>query len=293
MDTRIRTGHFIELNLAILFISTSGALGRFIDLPIPITIGLRSLLGGIVLYLFCRWKKISFHIEGKDRITVIIGGVLLGLHWITYFYSLRLSNVAIGMLSLFTYPAITAVLEPIFLKTKILKIHLLLSLLVLIGIYFLVPDFSLESDDFKAVGFGVLSAFCYATRNIILKTKINQYDGTLLMAYQLLVVTLLLSPFAMYLDTSQVIEYLPATLVLALLTTAIGHSLFLRSLKHFSTVTASIVSCSQPVYGIIIGMIFLNEYPELTTIIGGSIIIFTVIIESLRVFRISKSYSND
>ncbi len=293
MDTRIRTGHFIELNLAILFISTSGALGRFIDLPIPITIGLRSLLGGIVLYLFCRWKKISFHIEGKDRITVIIGGVLLGLHWITYFYSLRLSNVAIGMLSLFTYPAITAVLEPIFLKTKILKIHLLLSLLVLIGIYFLVPDFSLESDDFKAVGFGVLSAFCYATRNIILKTKINQYDGTLLMAYQLLVVTLLLSPFALYLDTSQVIEYLPATLVLALLTTAIGHSLFLRSLKHFSTVTASIVSCSQPVYGIIIGMIFLNEYPELTTIIGGSIIIFTVIIESLRVFRISKSYSND
>lgn len=293
MDTRIRTGHFIELNLAILFISTSGALGRFIDLPIPITIGLRSLLGGIVLYLFCRWKKISFHIEGKDRITVIIGGVLLGLHWITYFYSLRLSNVAIGMLSLFTYPAITAVLEPIFLKTKILKIHLLLSLLVLIGIYFLVPDFSLESDDFKAVGFGVLSAFCYATRNIILKTKINQYDGTLLMAYQLLVVTLLLSPFALYLDTSQVIKYLPATLVLALLTTAIGHSLFLRSLKHFSTVTASIVSCSQPVYGIIIGMIFLNEYPELTTIIGGSIIIFTVIIESLRVFRISKSYSND
>lgn len=293
MDTRIRTVHFIELNLAILFISTSGALGRFIDLPIPITIGLRSLLGGIALYLFCRWKKISFHIEGQDRKTVIIGGVLLGLHWITYFYSLRLSNVAIGMLSLFTYPAITAVLEPIFLKTKILKIHLLLSVLVLVGIYFLVPDFDLQNDDFKAVGFGVLSAFCYATRNIILKTKINQYDGTLLMAYQLLVITLLLSPFAFYLDTSQVVDYLPATLLLALLTTAIGHSLFLRSLKHFSTVTASIVSCSQPVYGIIIGMIFLNEYPEVSTIIGGSIIIFTVLIESLRVFRISKSYPND
>ncbi|MGI9530476.1 DMT family transporter [Lutimonas sp.] len=293
MDKRVQTVNFIELNLAILFISTSGALGRFIDLPIPITIGLRSLLGGIALYLFCRWKKISFRIEGKDRKTVVIGGILLGLHWITYFYSLRLSNVAIGMLSLFTYPAITAILEPIFLKTKILKIHLLLSLLVLVGIYFLVPDFDLQNDDFKAVGFGVLSAFCYATRNIILKTKINQYDGTLLMAYQLLVITLVLSPFAFYLDTSQVVAYLPATLLLAILTTAIGHSLFLRSLRHFSTVTASIVSCSQPVYGIIIGMIFLNEYPEVSTIIGGAIIILTVIIESLRVFRISKPLAND
>ena len=195
-------------------------------------------------------------------------------------------------ISLFTYPAITAILEPIILKTKILKIHLILSVLVLVGIYFLVPDFDLQNDDFKAVGFGVFSAFCYATRNIIMKTKINQYDGSLLMVYQLLIITVILSPFTYYLDTSKVVEYLPPTILLALLTTAVGHTLFLSSLKHFSTVTASIVSCSQPVYGIIIGMIFLQEYPKMTTIIGGGIIILTVFIESLRVFRINKSMSS-
>ena len=280
MTKRIQTVNFIELNLAILFISTSGALGRYIDLPIPITIGLRSLIGGIALYLFLRWKKISFYVEGRDRKTIFFGGLLLGLHWITYFYALRLSNVAIGMLSLFTYPAITAILEPLFLKTRILKIHLILSILVLVGIYFLVPDFDIQNDDFKAVGFGVFSALCYATRNIIMKTKINYYDGSLLMAYQLLIITVVLSPFAFFLDTSSVVDYLPATILLALLTTAIGHTLFLHSLKHFSTVTASIVSCIQPVYGIIIGMIFLQEYPKTTTLIGGAIIIFTVIIES-------------
>jgi len=288
MTKRIQTVNFIELNLAILFISTSGALGRYIDLPIPITIGLRSLIGGIALYLFLRWKKISFYVEGRDRKTIFFGGLLLGLHWITYFYALRLSNVAIGMLSLFTYPAITAILEPLFLKTRILKIHLILSILVLVGIYFLVPDFDIQNDDFKAVGFGVFSALCYATRNIIMKTKINYYDGSLLMAYQLLIITVVLSPFAFFLDTSSVVDYLPATILLALLTTAIGHTLFLHSLKHFSTVTASIVSCIQPVYGIIIGMIFLQEYPKTTTLIGGAIIIFTVIIESLRVFKLNK-----
>ena len=288
MTKRIQTVNFIELNLAILFISTSGALGRYIDLPIPITIGLRSLIGGIALYLFLRWKKISFYVEGRDRKTIFFGGLLLGLHWITYFYALRLSNVAIGMLSLFTYPAITAILEPLFLKTRILKIHLILSILVLVGIYFLVPDFDIQNDDFKAVGFGVFSALCYATRNIIMKTKINYYDGSLLMAYQLLIITIVLSPFAFFLDTSSVVDYLPATILLALLTTAIGHTLFLHSLKHFSTVTASIVSCIQPVYGIIIGMIFLQEYPKTTTLIGGAIIIFTVIIESLRVFKLNK-----
>ena len=61
-------------------------------------------------------------------------------HWVTYFYALQWSNVAIGMLSLFTYPVITALLEPLILKTKFQKHHLILGFIVLIGVYFLAPD---------------------------------------------------------------------------------------------------------------------------------------------------------
>ncbi|MDH5367543.1 MAG: DMT family transporter [Cyclobacteriaceae bacterium] len=280
--------NLIELNLAILFISTSGVLGRYISLPIPITIGSRALLAGVILYFFCKWKKFSFNIEVQDIRTIAISGLLLGLHWITYFYALRLSNVAIGMLSLFTYPAITAILEPLILKTKILKFHLLLSLLVLIGIYFLVPDFNIGSDNLKAVGFGVFSALCYSLRNIMMNQKVNKYNGSVLMVYQLLVITVFLSPFFFILDNSNVIRYIPETITLALLTTALGHTLFLYSFRNFSTITASIISCAQPVYGIIIGIIFLQEYPKLSTIIGGGIIILTVLAESIRIYNLNK-----
>ena len=132
--------NIIELNLATLFISTSGVLGRYIDMPVPVTITFRAMLAGVFLFLFCKWKKISFSIAYKDHYTLLIGGILMGLHWVTYFYALKMSNVAIGMLSLFTYPVITSFLEPILLKTKFQKMHLLLAALVLLGIYFLVPD---------------------------------------------------------------------------------------------------------------------------------------------------------
>jgi drug/metabolite transporter (DMT)-like permease len=280
--------NLIELNLAILFISTSGVLGRYIDLPITVIIGSRSLLAGLLLFFFCRWKKLSFEIKGKDRKTVIIAGLLLGLHWLTYFYALKLSNVATGLLSLFTYPAITAILETLIQKTKILKFHLLLSMLVLVGIYFLVPEFDLESNNLKAVGFGVFSALCYAVRNIIMKTKVSTYDGSVLMVYQLGVIAACLCPFYFVLEGNDFITYLPATVLLAILTTAIGHTLFLHSFKNFSTVTASIISCAQPVYGILVGMLVLHEYPETTTIIGGGIIIVTVIAESVRIFKLSQ-----
>ncbi|MGB2165161.1 MAG: EamA/RhaT family transporter, partial [Flavobacteriaceae bacterium] len=99
MQTKQYLKNLIQLNFAVLIISTSGTLGRYIELPVPLIILLRALIGGVFLYLFCKWKKLSFKIQKKDRKTIFFSGVLMGLHWITYFISLKLSNVAIGMLS--------------------------------------------------------------------------------------------------------------------------------------------------------------------------------------------------
>ncbi len=277
--------HILELNMALICISTSGALGRYIDMPVPITIGLRAVLGGLFIFLFCKWKKFDFHVVGEDRKMILLGGILMALHWITYFYSLKLSNVAIGMLSLFTYPVITAFLEPLLLKTKFQKMHLILGALVLIGIYFLVPDFDLENDYSKAIALGVLSAFCYALRNIIMKSKVNRYNGSIMMFYQLVIIAIILSPFFLFLDTSGIIPQFPANLTLALVTTAIGHTLFLYSFNHFSTTSVSIISSAQPIYGILIGMLFLKEYPDFGAIIGGSLILLSVILESMRSYK--------
>ena len=200
---------WIQLNLAIVLISTSGVLGRYIDMPILNIIWFRSLVGGLVLFAFCKLNGFSFRVGNRDKGTIFLGGVLLGLHWITYFYSLKLSNVAIGMLSLFTFPVITAILEPLILRTRILKIHLILGISILIGIYFLVPEFDLKNSHFKAVAFGIFSAICYAIRNIIMKSKVEHYNGSVLMVLQLAVITVLLLPTVFVLDPGNLIEYLP------------------------------------------------------------------------------------
>ena len=277
--------NLIQLNFAVLLISTSGTLGRYIDLPVPLIILLRSFFGGIFLFLFCKWKKLTFKIQKKDRVVVLLSGVLMGMHWITYFISLKLSSVAIGMLSVFTYPVITTFLEPLMLKTKFNKSNILLGLTVLAGIYFLAPEFNIENDQFKAIGFGVFSAFCYSIRNIYMKSKASEYEGSILMVYQLVIVTVLLSPFFYLSDMTGLQASLPALLILAFVTTATGHSLFIYSFRNFTVSTASIISSVQPIYGIIIGMIVLGEYPTLSTIFGGTLILGTVIVESVRNFK--------
>ena len=154
-----------------LFVSTSGALGRYIALPATLTIALRALFALLILYGYCRYKKIDFNLASTDRWPIVLSGLFLGGHWVTYFYSLQLSSVAIGMLSIFTYPIITSFLEPVLLKTKFQRIHLLLALMVFLGIYLLNPNFDISGEKTLAVGLGVLSAVLYSLRNIILKSK--------------------------------------------------------------------------------------------------------------------------
>lgn len=281
--------NILQLNLAVLLISTSGVLGRYITLHPVVTIFYRCVLAVVVFYLYCKWQKIDLKIENRHHLLkLILGGILMGGHWITYFYSLRYSSVAIALLSLFTYPVITAFLEPMLFKTRFNKIHIALGALVLAGIYFLSPDFDMGNNYFVAVIFGIASAMFYALRNLLMKREVERYNGSALMFYQILVIAICLFPSVFFSEFEAVYVQWKPLLVLAILTTCIGHTLFLQSFKNFSITTASIMSSIQPVYGIILGIIFLNEIPSIKIAIGGVLIISAVVIESLLSLK-SKS----
>lgn len=268
MTERNHARNFLEINLAMLFMSTSGPFGKFIELPAPLTIEVRALLAFVFLVVYCKVRGVSFRLGSRDRWPILLCSLLMGVHLISYFHALQLSNVAIGMLSLFTYPVMTAFLEPLFLKTQFQKLHLLLGVMVLIGIYLLVPDFSLENSSTVAIGFGLFSALAYAVRNLILKTKVDRYEGSVLMSYQMGVLALLLVPTYFLYETDAIMGYAPALFGLALITTVVGHTMFINCFKHFSLTTVSILSCVQPVYGIIIGAIFLSELPGWSTVLA-------------------------
>ena len=281
--------HVLLINIAVLFISTSGPLGRYIQMAPPATIWWRCLLGTIVLFVVVKALKHPTRLAfRKIGLPVMGAGVLLGIHWITYFYALQVSNVAIGLLSLFSYPLFTALLEPVLLGTKFQSRQLVLAIICLLGLYLLVPDLDLASGAMQGVLWGTVSAICYAIRNIILKKQIADVPGTTLMLFQLLTCTILFWPVLFYFDPGPIVTEWPWVALLAVITTAGGHTLFVISLRYFSVSTTSIISSTQPVFGVILGMIFLGEIPALNTVAGGALILFTVVMESILSRRSAK-----
>lgn len=266
-----------------LLIATSGPLGKALELNPLQGIWWRALfsLFFIGVFIFLKGWSIKMH-SFKDLKIISLGGILMAAHWVTYFFALQWAGVAIGMLSLFTYPVITAFLEPVLLKVKFDPKQLILALLICVGIYLIVPDFNFSNSSSKGLLIGLLSAFFYALRNISLKRPSSKYPGSVLMGYQMLATLVILAPSLFLFDIHLVKSQLPILLALALFTTTIGHTLFISSFKYFSISTASILSSVQPVFGIVMAFLFLGEVPALTTIIGGLIILSTVVVEGLK-----------
>ncbi len=276
-------GPILLINVAMLCVSTSGPLGRYIALSPPVAISYRALFALLFLGIFCVWNRYSFQFSiKKDGWTLFLTGILMTIHWVTYFYALKWANVAIGMLSLFTYPIITSFLEPILLKTPFQRSHLGLGGLILLGIYFIAPSFDLKDTMLQGLLIGLVSAFSYALRNVILKRKINSFNGSILMFYQMVIATVLMSPFLLQINMISFGESVPYLIFLGLVTTAIGHTLFLNSFQYFSVSTASIMSSVQPIYGIILAMLFIKEFPTWQSVIGGVLILTSVIIASKK-----------
>lgn len=267
-----------------LCISSSGVLGRYVPLEPGPAIWWRCFLAGLLLWAYCRYRGFALGIGGgKQFWAVLLSGVLMAVHWVTYFYALKLSSVAVGMLAIFTYPAMTTLLEPLLTDKKLEPHHLGLAGLVVVGVYFLAPgDLSLENDMFIGMLFGLFSALIYSLRNIMMKSQVQRLNGSVVMLWQVMVSAVVLVPFLFYSEAVPSLEAVPYLAGLALVTTAIGHTLFLGAFKHFSISTASLLSCVQPIYGILLGVLFFGEYPAWTSLIGGALILAAVAVEARR-----------
>lgn len=224
----------------------------------------------------------------EHRKEFIISGFLLAAHWSTYFYSLHISNVSIAIISLFTYPILTTLIEPLFFKARIEAINLFTSAIVLLGVIILVPEFSLKNNYTLGLIVGLLSAVLYSLRNLVSKKLVSRYPGDITLIMQLVFAAIFLSP-ALFAHSFEIdLKTLLLLLALGVFTTTIGHTLFLVALKHLTASSASVMASLQPVYAIVLAVLIIDEKLENNVILGGLLILTAVVIQNLNIKLIQQ-----
>ena len=247
-----------------------------------ITFG-RSLVAFAALALIVKLTEGRLRLHNARDYMVAIGlGLLMAAHWVTYFAAMQYSSVSVGMIALFTFPVLTVLIEPFFERIRLVWQDVISALVVLTGIALIVPEISLENDVTLGIVVGVVSAILYAFRNLIHRKHFRHHSGAKAMAYQTGVIFLCLIPFS----SADVVQADQHTLLLLILLgtlfTALPHALIAASLKHLRAKTFSLVACMQPLYGVIMAVVLLNESPNWQTLLGGVLVISAAVYETVN-----------
>ncbi len=274
-----KTRALVELNTASLLFACNPILVKLITMPAFLIMFWRSVFAAILLLGYFAIKKQKLLLNKKqDYVMMFAIGALLCAHWVTVFHAVQISTVAVGWISLFTYPLMSVFLEAVFLKEKVHVSDVIAACAALVGIILIVPEFDLGNNMTQGALFGLLSALCFALRNVLSRKYVRQYPSSTVMWYQIVVVALVLLPWSAPLDISgNNIWYL---LFMVIFTTAIAHTCYVKSLKELKAGTVGILASVQPIYGILFAVFLLQEIPPSRVFLGGMIILSTVIIKT-------------
>lgn len=278
-----------EIHTAVLLFGLAGLFGKWLILsPFIIVLG-RVFFASITLVLLLWFSKQSMKISPrKNYLYFIFLGLILAVHWVSFFKSIQISTVAVGLFSFATYPVFTTFLEPLLLKEKIVKMNISFSLFCVIGVFLIIPSFGLDNSTFVGVLWGLLSSITFAVLTI-LNRKLTQHFSSLLIAfYQDFFAMLFLLPFYFVLRPALNTNDILLLCVLGVFCTAGSHTLFIKGMKRIKAQTASMIHFLEPVYGIIFAFFLLHEIPSLRIILGGIIILWGQILIILRILKRRK-----
>lgn len=270
----------LELNGAVILLGVVPLFAKLIDLEAVSIIGWRAILGGLALVAFVLLRGGGFGVDSRrDGWVVAALGVVMAVHWTTYFQAIQVSTVAVAVVSMFTWPVMTVLLEPLVFGTRYRASDIGLAACALLGVGLVVPEFSLQSSALQGVLWGLLSAFLFAVRNILHRRYLARYPAMRMMAFQLVVVALCLAPFL----------ELPAAagdwwllMLLGLVFTAFGHTLLVGTMRELKAKTVGMISCLQPVYGIAAAALLLNEMPGWRGLLGALVVFAVAVVETFK-----------
>lgn len=262
------------LHSAVLLFALSGLFGKWLAISPSVIVFGRAFFAAITLVVFIKIvQKQPLKVAGKTLLVMAISGAILALHWLSFFQSIQVSNVAIGLITFATFPVFVSVLEPLFFKEPIRIKALYQAVLTLLGVALVLPLQNLSVDAISGLYWGGLSAFLFAVLAMINRLYVRKVSPQCVACYQNLFASITLLPLVIFSAVSPTLIELSLLILLGVVFTALAHTLYNLALTRLNASTVSIAVSLEPIYGIVAAFLFLNEALTPIMIMGAGLVI--------------------
>lgn len=291
---------YFEIHTAVFLFGFTAILGKFIAFDQLALVWHRMWIATLGLLFFPRVLQSILTIPKKKILTFVGIGVIVSLHWISFFGSIKLGNVSIALACMATSTLFISILEPLITKSTFRWFELFLGLFVIVGIILILD---VGEAYYSSIAVGLLAAFLAALFSSLNKKHIGGYAplavSTVELAAGFLFLSLIipiwengdLSAYSLF-RNDLVSEYTLFglhihsfwyLLVLGLLCTSVAYAMALSSLRQLSAFSTALAVNLEPVYGVLMAIVIFQENTELTPkfYFGTLLILLSVIIHPI------------
>lgn len=282
---------FLKLHVSILLAGFTGLFGKLISLNEGLLVSYRMFFAALLLYIILLFQKKLPHISGNEIGKIAGTGCLLALHWVFFYASIKQSNVSIGVICFSLVGFFTALLEPLIYQRRVSVRELLFSLVTVGGILLI---FRFDVHHRTGILLGVVSSALAALFTIVNKKVGAGHNSSTMLLYEMaggcLFLICLMPVYLWFFPVESIIPDLPDLgwlLALAFFCTIGLYLLQIEVLKKISAFTVNLSYNLEPVYSIILAMLFFGEARQLTWAfyVGLALILLSVLLQTSFVIK--------
>ena len=276
--------HFIHLHFLVFIAGFTAILGELIVNPSEIIVWHRMLIASILTAFFMLITKRSFKINLKLLLKYSVLGLIIALHWITFFEAIEQSNISLTLAMFSTAAFFTSILEPLLFKRKVIIYEVVLGFVVIAGVSII---FNAEFKYLYGIILGIFSALFASLFSVLNGIMIKNDNAIKISFYEFISGVIFITIYIffssdlsdLYIDDFLSLNYLYIFL-LGTICTAYAFIASVYLLKFISPYSVVLTYNLEPIYGIILALIFFGnaEKMSFSFYLGLFLILASVII---------------
>jgi drug/metabolite transporter (DMT)-like permease len=280
MDRDLTYNH-LKLHLIVFVLGFTAILGKLITVPAFQLVWYRMMIAAVTLFMIIIFSRSHWLLSWKTILKLCGIGLIVAVHWISFFYAIKVSNIAVTLSCLSTTTLFTSFIEPISQKRRISWLEVLIGCIIISGIYLI---YQFESQYKEGIIFSLLAALLASVFSVLNKNIAVKYDIRMIAFWEMLSGFIGVSFFMfLFLDTKSAnlqlsVSDLSWLLLLGTICTAIAYAETIRVMKKLSAYIVVLVINLEPIYGIILGYFIFGESEKMTGgfYAGALVILFAV-----------------
>ena len=274
--------NYLHLHVLVFIAGFTAVLGELITIGSIPLVWFRMFIATILMFFFLRFKKMKLNVGIGTVVKLSLAGIIIALHWITFFEAIKQSNISITLAMFSTGAFFASLIEPLFFKRRIIWYEFLFGIIVIVGVWLIVQS---EMQYLNGILLGASSALFYVLFNIINGKLVKKYSATVISFYEFASGVAVISLFILLTEgfsneffniSNSDYIYL---FILGSVCTAYAFIAAVYVMKYISPFTVVLTYNMEPIYGILLAILLFPVKEKMgLPFYMGALIIFSVVI---------------